>query len=334
MKNFFFNITLVMLLVSVAISVSVDDWFKQHGVDYYETPAPGKFLLQWMKQKTLTKNTVILLDLDDTVFSTPADNWVRPDVYYNIREEQIKKYPNLTTKEVEHRIKPLLLRVFTSLPYLLTDKQLPKAINTLKAKGFTVLALTAREKRIIPNTLQWLKRLKVNFSRKLADDEIAIKKNNLPIIIKEGVIFVGPASKGDALNLLLNSGKLGKPETILFIDDRINHLKTTTTAVVSRKQNITFIPVLCTYPKITFKPYEAKQAARILLRFVYDNCEKKEIKALLDSDPYTDEIVTQQCVKQLDLISLPLCKALKIKYCTQQNKENSSLCKSMVAVTQ
>jgi len=331
MKRILTSITFVLLVISSVISANTNDWFKKPGVHYHETPTPGKFLLQWMDQQSLTKNTLILLDLDDTVFSTPADNWIRPNIYYNIRQEQARKHPELTPAEAGYRANPLLFFAVLSLPYQLTDQQLPSAIETLKNRGFSVFGFTSRERSIIPETLKTLQKLNIHFSQ-VPDYQLDMGKNKHPLIMKDGIIFAGNANeKGAALTVLLDSGKLKKPDTIVFIDDRMNHLKTTTTAIVNRKKSITFFPVLCTYPEVAFKPYEAKPVARALLGFLLDNIGKrKEAITLLDSDAYTQELVAEQCGKQPDKESLPLCKKLKTKYCNQLRKENSPVCKGIV----
>lgn len=333
MKKFSFHMMVSLLLISFAALANANDWFKQQGVDYHETAEPGKFLLEWMKQEPAKKNGVILLDLDDTVFSTPPGKWLRPNIYYDLRQEQAAKHPELTFAEAGHRVNPLLVTAFLQLPYKLTDKQITKAINRLKKEGFTILGFTSREKDVIPDTLKWLKRLKVNFSQELAEETITMGEGKHPLIIENGVVFAGNNKKGDALAKLLSLGKLGKPETIVFIDDRSDHLKTTTEAIVSAKQNIHFVPVLCTYPEVAFKPYDKKQVGHALLSFLVDKQKQKKIGALLDSDAYTYEFVTEQCTtKSANPDSLPLCTTLKTTYCTKQNKENVPLCKSMMTV--
>ncbi|MCY4328638.1 MAG: DUF2608 domain-containing protein [Endozoicomonadaceae bacterium] len=334
-KIFSFITTLILLFISLTVLAGKDNTIKQQGGDYSKTSTPGAFLLDWMKKQPLTKDTLILLDLDETVLSTSADGWLYPNNYYSLCEEQIKKHPELSSVNVELRVTPLFTHAaFLNRDFHLTDEQLPEAIELLKSEGCTVLGFTSRENDLIPDTIKWLQKLNVNFSQ-VPDDEIEMGKDRHPLFIKKGVVFIGVTStKGEALTKLLDSGKLQKPDNILFIDDRISNLETTTEAVTKRKDPIVFFPVLSTYPQITFKPYDSKAVNNALLRFLVDNIEDNEIKALLENDAYTKELVTEQCEKRDDAEIISLCDTLKAKSCKWQRKEKSLSCKNTITGTQ
>lgn len=260
----------------------------------YTASKTGEFLKKWASEIDAPEDTLVLLDLDDTVISTPLDRWVRPSIFYHFRDQQLEKYPHYSPKQAGDRLDHLLVPVFLRLPYELTDGVLPEAISQLQKKGIKVLGFTAREEVVIPETMKTLKGLNVAFESTLMEGEFSME-NKHSLYVKEGVVFIGHGnSKGTALIALLKSGKLGKPKKVLLVDDRMEHLKTTDEAVKTWDKSLEFIAVLCTYPEL-FRAYEDKPTKRELLHFIYELHADPRIEALLESDPYTEEFVTEQC---------------------------------------
>ncbi|MCY4329039.1 MAG: DUF2608 domain-containing protein [Endozoicomonadaceae bacterium] len=272
-----------------------------------KTAKPGEFLHTWMQHNSLS-NVLILLDLDDTVLQVSNNQQLgHSEMFYHLCAEQKRKHPGMTIKEAAGRVDPLLTQVYFYQPFKLTDNRLPAVINQLKEKGAVVLGFTSRGQPLKQVTGRQLKQTGIAFTRRF--DGKTIMPDNSPVYIDNGVIFAGQhCKKGDTLARLLTTNKLNKPETILLIDDRKSHLENCAEALLQYK-NIQFIPVLCTYPQEYPFVYDDKKAKNQLLDFLYTQHNKKQIAALLRSDPFTRELITTECNKITDKNS-KICKTL------------------------
>ena len=262
----------------------------------YETATPGKFLQEWMDDTTSMQGTLVLLDLDDTSISTPANTWLgSSEMFYQFRDQLREKYPHLTKQQVMARMDPLFLAVFSQTPVILTDHRLPETIDRLKKSGVNVIGITARAPTTSSVTLKQLQQLGLSFSASLKDSHIDMK-GNYPVEVKGGVMFVGHGyPKGSALVALLKAGKLGHPKKIILVDDRDEHLKSTSEALTTWNKTISFIPVLCTYPQGRREGYQDKAAKTELLHLLYDHRENAEFKRLIKYDLYTASFIVEEC---------------------------------------
>jgi len=87
-------------------------------------------------------------------------------------------------------------------------------------KFCTVIALTARSKRIISTTINQLKELGVDFSQeKIAQKKINFEKFPYPTFFKGGIIFCSDNNKGKILKEFLKQTNLN-PKKIIFVDDK------------------------------------------------------------------------------------------------------------------
>lgn len=276
----------------------------------YETAAPGKFLQEWMDDSAPVKNTLVLLDLDDTSIATPANTWLgSSEMFYQFRSQLREKYPHLSNKQVVDRMNPLFFAAYARTPLILTDHRLPEAIDKLQQLGANIVGLTARAPAVMPITLRQIKQVGLSFSSSLKDSQVDMQ-GSYPVEIKNGVVFVGHGyKKGEALVALLKAGKLGHPSKVILIDDRDEHLNSTGEALKHWNKNITFIPVLCTYPQGKRESYQDKVVKSQLLNFVYEYRDDAEVKSLIKNDLYTDSLITEQCEKPAQE-NLTACKAL------------------------
>ncbi|MCY4330316.1 MAG: DUF2608 domain-containing protein [Endozoicomonadaceae bacterium] len=302
MKKKFSYIALIFFCLAAILSIAGCNKDKQqyqkktdHGQQYYKTSTPGQFLKKWMNKIKADSKTVVFLDLDDTVFSQPPNSIIRSDIYYFLRGNEKAKYPEMAEKEIHQRIRPLLMNVTNDLSYQLTDKLLPEVINELTRRGVTVVGLTAREKRFIPVTLKWLKQLNIQFSP-VAEEAITDKTFHSPVIVKQGVLFAGGNKKGDIITALLRSKKIPQPEQILFMDDRADHVNSVDRALTAWDSKIKVSLVQCTYPEVAFKPHNGELITKELLRHLADGYQNqnKTVAKLLQTDPYTRELIASQ----------------------------------------
>ena len=277
------------------------------------TSEPGRLLGQWFREGRITKDSLVIMDLDDTTITTPEGQWLgRSDMFYDLLEQQVRLYPEKKKDQIANAIDPLLTAVYERVPVITTDATLPQVIEQMRGQGVKVIAMTARGKQIRDITLQQLDWVGIKFSdlgepRWVKLDEIRTFR-----IEKNGVVFVSHGNrKGEVLTQMMKEGKLGNFKNIIFVDDRRKHLvdvKKSLETFQNKIQNkIQYNPVLCTYlDKVT--PYNSAQAHRQLIEFLSERKNEKEIKQLIKNDLYTQSIISN-CSKTLK--DATLCNQLK-----------------------
>ena len=110
-----------------------------------KTVQPGKYLETLLPHEGDLSNTLVILDLDDTVITSPEGQWLgRSEMFYDLLNKELKASPGRSKKEIAEAIDPLLIEVYKRVPVVLTDKCLPEAIKQYQKKGALVIGMTAR----------------------------------------------------------------------------------------------------------------------------------------------------------------------------------------------
>lgn len=257
---------------------------------YFETSKPGGFL----KSQSLTPNTLVILDLDDTTITTPEGQWLgRSDMFYDLLAQEQKKYPDKSNVDLASVIDVLLIAVYERVPVTVTDHSLPAVLRSLTDNGVSVIAMTSRGKKVRDVTLKQLEEVGIRFTDLGESRWINIDKERSFRVEKGGVVFASHGNKkGEVLIRLFEEGYFKGKNKIYLIDDRERHLDNVAFALKQYADDIDYIPVHCTYLK-NKQPYNSSEANEQLMHFLIDKKEVPEIRALLQHDPYTKEMVNK-----------------------------------------
>nr|WP_283777704.1 DUF2608 domain-containing protein [Sansalvadorimonas sp. 2012CJ34-2] len=247
---------------------------------------PGEYLANRFTGRHQLNHTLILLDIDDTVLTSPAGQWLGSSVmFFGLMDEALQKHPDWSRRQAADYLDPLLLHIYTKVPMILVDPSLPKAINDLKKRGATVIGMTSRGLITKDVTLWQLEQCGISFS-----DTGSRKNTKLPdgrvSLIENGVVFVSHGNrKGEVLNSLLNdkAEPFRDIQHITMIDDQKRHL-------IDIGETLTeqfYIPVLCTFPDSQPK-YNHTLAVQQLRNIVKQEKDSDSIiKEMMNSDPFT-----------------------------------------------
>ena len=252
------------------------------------TDKPGEYLKTYLDKESDLKNTLVILDLDDTVITSPEGQWLgRSEMFYDLLNNELKAHPTKSRKEIAETIDPLLIEVYKRVPVILTDKQLPRVIEQYKNRGAIVIGMTARGHSLWDATVEQLNRTGVKFSNISSYKPITIDKNR-QIRFQDGIVMVSHGNtKGEALEALVISKNLPyNYDKIIMIDDKQSHLNNVSSIVPRlRGKNVLFIPVLCTYPQ-SVKQYNSAEAKQQLRTFIFDWQKDKTIADLIIQDKF------------------------------------------------
>lgn len=258
-----------------------------------EITQPGKYLQNFANKRKTLRDTLFIMDLDDTTITSPEGQWLgRSDMFYDLLDQELKLAPGKTRKDIAETLDPLLTEVYQRIPVILTDETLPESIETLKAKGATVIGMTARGKTLWDVTLKQLEKTAICFSDITAGKDIGLGDAQ-HIIMRQGVVFATQSySKGEVVSAMMRSGLLPEGlKRVVMVDDRQRHLNSVASAVKkTSKRRILFTPVLCTYPN-SVKPYNSEEATEQLQQFLDQWHKDPAIARLIQADPFTRQFL-------------------------------------------
>ncbi|PJE78660.1 hypothetical protein CI610_02397 [invertebrate metagenome] len=265
-----------------------------------KTPKPGHFLTHWLKTIDHPERILLLLDIDDTLITTPPKQWLgRSELFYDYLRREQHRQPQKTQVEIASQIDPLLIAVYERTPSILTDSTLPEAIEQLRKKGIIVLGITSRGEQLWPLTLKQLTQKNIVFSSITTEKQFS-NKNKMPITIREGIIFASHGNtKGETVRALLKTSWI-KPSIkhIVMIDDQQRHLNSVGDTLVDYPA-LSFQPILCIFPQ-TSAPYNASEAEQQLEQFLWQWRNDPVIKKLVQEDLFTRQILNN-CSKKSTL---------------------------------
>ena len=258
---------------------------------FTETPAPGQFLSQSLENRQLGSGALVILDLDDTTITTPEGQWLgRSETFYHMVEQEARLNPDKGRMDIIRDIEALLLMVYPHTRVQLTDPELPEVINRLKARGITVIGMTARGLSLAQITLDQLEKAGVEFSN-TGPLRTLLLEGERQVRIDRGIVFAGQQnSKGETLLALQADKVLSIPAQVMLVDDRKRHLLTVKDALHRHDSNVSYHPVLCTYlaDKKAFDPQESEQQ---LLAFLYEKREDAKIFEAVRQSPFSQSWV-------------------------------------------
>lgn len=198
------TVTPLLLLISTQISAEIHEIDSMQNIHAY-----------------IDKDTLVIFDLDHTVFEADSDGYGHLNWFY----EQIE---NGKAKGVNEKVV-----IFNLFPHWRLSQEktqvepvesvTPEIIRAYQKAGNPVLALTARQMALSEITLTQLKDIDVNFSSPKLPDTL-LHDFHAPTLMKDGVLFCAEYNdKGEVLKEYLKALKL-KPKNIVFIDDSKKYL--------------------------------------------------------------------------------------------------------------
>jgi len=219
MKHLFFYTLLLFLIQNVNIHASI-----------FESNT-----LQSMLQHA-NQDTLVVFDIDNTIAET--HQYLGSDIWlcHKISELESKGF---TAEEALSIMLPMYYVIHT-FKGMKPIQNAPEIINKLQAMNIKTMALTNRSLLLVDLTIEQLKGMKIDFSKtKLFDKDLELDCTYAAKFL-QGIIFCASNDKGKILFCFLN--KIGlKPKKIIFIDDKINHVKSVESAAQSN--NVEFIGI-------------------------------------------------------------------------------------------
>lgn len=257
-----------------------------------QTPKPGLYLKQWMSSLHFSQKALVMLDLNDTTITTKNGQWLgRSEMFYYLMTKELKNNPDKNKAKVVEELDPLLTLVYERMPLQLTDPRLPEVIRQLKAKGVTVIGVTARGLALTDVTMKQLQTVGVEFTD-TGPSQMLNMPNNKPVRIEHGVVMAGVTNKkGDVVKALLKNKVINQPDQIMLVDDRKKHLITVSDAVRKYDPNMPHTSVLCTHvsEREAFNPEESEQQ---LLEFIYQWRNDKKLSNLVQRDAFSKRFLS------------------------------------------
>lgn len=163
----------------------------------------------------LRKGTLVVFDIDNTILQTTQ---TLGSVQWADWYERELKAQGLPADEANRISSGKWVQINRSSGAELVEQVTPNIIANLQARGFQVLALTARPTSILLQTLRDLPRFGIHFGRSWPSARF-----NSPFpgaAYSGGILFVGQTnSKGAVLKEFLRQNSL-RPSAIRFVDDK------------------------------------------------------------------------------------------------------------------
>ncbi len=261
-----------------------------------KTALSGLYLTSTLANETRLDQTLIVLDIDDTILASPTGQWLGASVmFYGLMKETLERNPDWSKRQAADYLDPLLVHLYRRIPLDLVDSTLPEVIDTLKKRGARVIGMTSRGIVTKEVTLWQLSQFGVTFTDTGSQRDILLPEARTSLI-EHGVVFTGHGNrKGEVLDFLLKEGQttlsniFSNIHRIIMIDDQVRHLVDVGNTLTEQ----TFTPVLCTYPA-TQPEYNHKEAVLQLRQFLKLWKDRdKVISEMIENDPFTKTMVDE-----------------------------------------
>ncbi|MBI5273852.1 MAG: DUF2608 domain-containing protein [Chlamydiales bacterium] len=200
----------------------------------------------------LTKDTIIILDIDDTLLipvqMLGCDEWFK---------YQFAKHQQRGTSQTESLDKALAeweaIRHITQME--IVEENTHKIIDSLQKEGYTIMGLTTQGLALATRTANQLKKEQIDLSLTAPIKEdcfFTIQSHG--VLYRKGILFTAGTNKGAALMELCKQLKMN-PKRIVFVNDKGTHLKEVEEVV--EKNGIEFVGLRYAYSdsrKAKFNP--------------------------------------------------------------------------------
>lgn len=210
-------------------------------------------------KKFIDKDTLILLDLDHTIFEGKNYGYGHANWFYDRIEEgkalgidefqTIKKiFPHWLYSQKNAQVKPV-------------EPLTPALIKELQSQGYFVMGLTSRQVPLVDITINQLKSIDVDFSSKQLPNETLNESFNAPTQMKAGILFCSEYNnKGDVLHAYLDKLNIA-PKKIIIVDDSMRNIQSVIHSY-SQQAKVTgaYYPLVAEYKKQHWDPKAAHKS--------------------------------------------------------------------------
>ncbi len=199
-------------------------------------------------EKYIDKETLILLDLDHTVFEGKDYGYGHANWFYDriekgktvgIEETQtIKKiFPHWLYSQKNAQVKPV-------------EPLTPKLIQQLQSQGYFVMGLTSRQVPLVDITINQLKSINIDFSSKQLPQKTLTIGFNAPTQMKAGILFCSEYNnKGEVLHAYLDKLHIN-PKKMLIVDDSLRNIQSVINSYSQQSAVIgLYYPLVAEYKK-------------------------------------------------------------------------------------
>lgn len=169
---------------------------------------------------TPNAKTLVVFDLDNTLVYTAQDVGSDPWFYHLLNE---KIASGLSRDEVLAIILPMYYEVYNHITLSPVEPDSTTVLSTLQSRGIPTVALTTRSLPLVERTKIQLKETGFNFAACNIFAKDLTFQLVKPALLTDGIIFCNDNNKGQTLLKVLEACNC-KPETIVFIDDKLSHL--------------------------------------------------------------------------------------------------------------
>ena len=164
--------------------------------------------------------TLVVFDLDNTLVYSGQDLGSDPWFFHLLNE---KIASGLSREEALAIVLPMYFEVYNHLSLQPVEQDSSAVLAKLQKQGISTVALTTRSLPLVERTKVHLKEAGFNFAAdKTFAQNISVQLAK-PALLTDGIIFCNDNNKGQTLLKMLEACNC-KPETILFIDDKLSHL--------------------------------------------------------------------------------------------------------------
>lgn len=169
-----------------------------------------KTLSEALKSQSITHDTWVVLDLDETVMTSMLG-----EAWFGAMFAHVKAIGKDPSAEIDN-----ILTIYYNVQHYIrnepVEKNIAPLIRALQDIGVTVIGLTARGFNLKRHTNRQLAHIDIDLSRGtiLEDDE----EHNY-----KGVIYCDGGNKGEILSSLLDKHH---PSNMIMLDDKLKHLET------------------------------------------------------------------------------------------------------------
>lgn len=169
------------------------------------------------------KDTLVIFDLDHTVFEGKSYGYGHANWFYDQIEEGNEK--GLDKKELMDKFYPHWIHSQKNSHVKPVEEITPKEIKKLQAKGIQMIGVTSRQVSISDITLQQLKSIGVDFNSELLPKDPLTMNFKDSAALKNGVLFCSDHNdKGEVLHAYLNKLNI-HPKKLLVVEDSLNNIK-------------------------------------------------------------------------------------------------------------
>jgi hypothetical protein len=166
------------------------------------------------------QKTLVVFDLDNTLVyanqDLGSDAW-----FFDVLNEKIAS--GLSREEALAIVLPMYYEVSNHITLSSVEPDSPAVLSTLQNNGIPTVALTTRSLPLVERTKIQVQDAGFNFAAcKLFAKDLTLELVK-PALLTHGIIFCNDNNKGQTLLKMLEACNF-KPETIVFIDDKLSHL--------------------------------------------------------------------------------------------------------------